>query len=186
MDKKIILASASPRRRDILTQVGIDFAIDVSDCEEIITEKEPDRIVMQLSSDKALSVAKRHDKDSVIIGADTVVAVDGKILGKPKDFEDAFDMIKSIQGKSHSVYTGVTILYRDTKICFAEESKVYVYDMTDDEIVAYIETGDGEGKAGSYAIQGVFAKYIKKIDGDYYNIVGLPVARIIHEIGGLK
>lgn len=180
-EAKIILASASPRRRDLLNQVLVNFEIITANIEEKITSDIPDRVVMELSGQKALTVAA-NNYDNVVVAADTVVACDGRILGKAKDYRDAFEMIKSIQGKYHSVFTGVTICYRGRSFSFAEETKVYVYGMTDKQIEEYVKSGDGSGKAGNYAIQGAFARYVYRIEGDYNNVVGLPVARTLYEI----
>ena len=185
MKKEIILASGSPRRRELLNQIGIDFTVITSDADEITTEKSPEKIVMQLSSLKAEAVAKLPvkkntaavqnsaaasfgDSDSyVIIGADTIVYADGQVLGKPRDERHAFDMIKSLSGGSHSVYTGVTFICGKEKTSFYEQTEVYVYDMTDEEILDYIKTKEPMDKAGAYGIQGRFAAFVSKIEGDY-------------------
>lgn len=183
---KVILASASPRRRELLSQVGVEYEVIPSQCEEIICSSIPSEAVMQLSRDKAMDVADNSDTGTIIIGADTVVAVDNKILGKPADEEDAFDMIAGLRNRAHSVYTGVTIIYHGSKgnvvRTFYNETRVFVYDMTDDEIREYIATKEPMDKAGAYGIQGRFAAYIDKIEGDYNNVVGLPVAALLHEI----
>ena len=189
MQKRIILGSASPRRRELLEQIGISFEVKVSDREEIYTAKEPEEIVKELACEKANHVAEDM-KDSgearrnlVIIGADTVVVLDGKILGKPKKEEEAFQMLTALQGRSHQVYTGVAMLYYDEeekcrKISEAKRTEVYVHAMTETEIRRYIATGEPMDKAGSYGIQGKFAPFIDRIEGDYYNVVGLPVAYV--------
>lgn len=192
--KKIILASGSPRRKELMTQAKIPFEIKISQCEERITKKKPEEVVMELSEQKAEAVAKEIQGEAIIIGADTVVALDEKIMGKPHDREEAFDMIKSLQGRVHQVWTGVALLEcKDGKIqqrqCFAQKTDVEVYPMEEEEIWNYIGTKEGgnieegkkewEDKAGGYGIQSIFgAKYIKKINGDYYNVVGLPIARL--------
>lgn len=182
----IVLASASPRRRQILEQVGIHFVVLPSTCEEIICGSEPQEIVRQLSRDKAqdvvLKLNKQSDRPCLVIGADTIVVSDGRILGKPQSESEAFQMIEGIQGKSHSVLTGVTLIYGDRTVSFVEETKVYVYPMSRPEIAGYIAWGESMDKAGAYGIQGRFAQYVKCIDGDYNNVVGLPVARLMHEI----
>ena len=197
MKKEIILASGSPRRRELLNQIGIDFTVITSDADEITTEKSPEKIVMQLSSLKAEAVAKLPvkkstaavqksaaasfgDSDSyVIIGADTIVYADGQVLGKPRDERHAFDMIKCLSGGSHSVYTGVC---GKEKTSFYEQTEVYVYDMTDEEILDYIKTKEPMDKAGAYGIQGRFAAFVSKIEGDYNSVVGLPVGRVYQEL----
>lgn len=184
-DTRIILASASPRRLALLSQVGVECEVIPSGCEEIIRESRPDMIVKQLAYDKAHDVFDRlsgTDGNLLIIGADTVVAVDDRILGKPHSGEEAFDMIKLIQGREHSVITGVNIISKEQSVSFAEETAVRVYPMSDGEISEYIACGESMDKAGAYGIQGAFAAYISGITGDYNNVVGLPVSRLIHEI----
>ncbi|MCM1308325.1 MAG: Maf family protein [Butyrivibrio sp.] len=187
-EAKIILASASPRRRELLAQVGMEFEVIPSRGEETIREAEPDKTVMRLSADKAAEVAallaeRGYDKDgTVVIGADTVVVSGGRILGKPVDVQDAFNMLSELRNGCHYVYTGVTIIYKDTQKSFAEKTRVRVGGMTDSEIWEYIGTGECMDKAGAYGIQGRFAEYVTGIDGDYNNVVGLPVARLMREL----
>ena len=190
---KIILASASPRRKELLKQMGLEFEVMPSHCEEVITRKIPWEIVMELSSQKARELVYKDDKSGndgdgqnvLVIGADTIVAYKDEILGKPKDKDDAVRMLKLLQGKQHSVYTGVSLVYLKEGIAqtrtFVEETKVFVAPMTDEQIEAYVATGEPMDKAGSYAIQGLFAEFIVKIDGDYNNVVGLPIGRIMRE-----
>lgn len=186
MDKKVILASASPRRRELLNQVGIDPVIMPSHVEEVIASTEPDQVVMELSAQKAEDVAAAYrGQDVVVIGADTVVVADGKILGKPKDREDAIRMVTLLAGRSHQVYTGVTLVFcgadrgKDGKtVTFAEETEVWIYPMDRTQIERYVDTGEPMDKAGAYGIQGYFAAYIQGIRGDYTNVVGLPVGRV--------
>lgn len=184
---KIILASKSPRRKEILSQVGIDFEVMVSDKEEIITKETPSDVVMELSCQKAIEVEKQVNYDEyIIIAADTVVALDNKILGKPVDREDAYNMIALIAGRKHSVYTGVTLIIKSHEKCevksFYEETLVDVYSMTEDKINRYLDMDEWNDKAGGYGIQESFAAYVKSIIGDYYTVVGLPISRIIYEI----
>lgn len=183
---RVVLASASPRRREILTQVGMEFDIIPAVGEEIITSTVPMEVVEELSRAKALEVSERCEADTLIIGADTVVALDDKILGKPKAYNEAFNMISSIKNRCHSVFTGVTIVYNDVVRSFVSETKVYVYDMTDSEIDGYIRTDDCYDKAGGYGIQGFFSQYVERIEGDYFNVVGLPVSRLMQEIKKLE
>lgn len=189
MKKRIILGSASPRRRELLAQIGIDFEVLVSSGEECYTSTEPDEIVKELAFAKAENVAAELEttKAVLVIGADTIVVLDGKILGKPEDEEDAFRMLKHLQGRTHEVYTGTALLDFDeneerTVIRHAEKTKVFVHEMDDDEIRRYIESGEPMDKAGGYGIQGRFAAYIDRIEGDYYNVVGLPVAYLYQEM----
>lgn len=183
MRKKIILASASPRRKELLSQIGVTFEIVKAEGEEHITSSVPAEVVKELSMQKAKEVAAKCD-GSIIIGADTVVSVEGRILGKPKDKADAIQMLHLLQGKKHQVITGVTVLFQDgTKaLSFAEVTDVHLYPMTDTQIERYIATGEPMDKAGAYGIQGRFAAYVLGIEGDYNNVVGLPVGRLYQEI----
>lgn len=190
--KKIILASASPRRRELLAQAGYEFEIEVSHKEETYTSETPDEIVKELALLKAKDIAEQNDaKNMIVIGADTVVAHKGAILGKPKSKEDAFEMIKGFQGDKHQVYTGVAILDYDvdgneTVVNHAVKTDVYVNPMTDEEIWKYIESDNVMDKAGSYGIQSGFALYIEKIEGDYFNVVGLPISYIYEQLKQMK
>ena len=182
--KKIILASASPRRKELMAMAGYDFEIQVSHKEETFTSETPDEIVKELALLKAKDIAEQNDKKNlVIIGADTVVAHKGMILGKPHSEEEAFQMIKGFQGDKHQVYTGIAILdYNasglETVVNHAVKTDVYVNPMTDEEIWNYIQTDHVMDKAGSYGIQSGFAIYIEKIEGDYFNVVGLPISYV--------
>ncbi len=187
----VILASASPRRTELLKQAGIAHIIMPATCDEQTSATQPEQYVMELAERKAADVlacyVKDHPGESVIvIGSDTVVSVDGKILGKPKTEEEAFTMLSSLQNHTHQVYTGVAVLEnkngKETKKVFCEQSDVEVYPMTKEEILSYIKTGDCMDKAGAYGVQGHFAIYIKGIHGDYNNIVGLPIARLYQEL----
>ena len=185
-NKKIILASGSPRRKELLSQIGLSFTVRVSEADEHTEETKPEKLVCILSERKALAVwdelTEEEKKESILIGADTVVAVDDRILGKPADETEAFRMIELLQGRSHQVYTGVTLISGEKKVSFYEKSDVSVYPMTDDEIWEYIHTGEPMDKAGAYGIQGYFAKYIREIRGEYTTIVGLPLGRLWHEL----
>ncbi|MBO5165502.1 MAG: septum formation protein Maf [Lachnospiraceae bacterium] len=202
---KVILASASPRRKELLKQIGIEFEVCVSTCEEKITKTIPAEVVCELSAQKALDVWQKVKVDSkvavsdatgqqnvadkqspIVIGADTVVAYDGKILGKPADKEDAVRMLSMLSGNTHEVYTGVTFCYAESgteKVhTFYERTAVTFYPMSWEEIVNYVASGDPMDKAGAYGIQGSFAAYVKGIEGDYNNVVGLPIGRLYQEI----
>lgn len=201
MKKKIILGSASPRRRELLTQIGADFEVRVSNKEEVYHSTVPEEIVKELALMKAENVAEELAeenasgavKSTVVIGADTIVVLDGKILGKPADEEDAVRMLNSLQGRRHDVYTGVAVLDYDENgekhvYNYSVGTAVYVNEMTEEEIRAYVETKDPLDKAGAYGIQGRFAAHIDRIEGDYYNVVGLPVSRVyrsLRELGVL-
>lgn len=184
--KKIILASASPRRREILHNMGLEFTVMPAADEEKTEKVQPSEVVEELSLSKALNISKQVEKDTLIIGADTVVAFDGKILGKPKNQKDAFETLKLLQGTTHQVYTGVTILCGDSgewvPVTFSECTQVTFYPVSEEEILRYVESGEGMDKAGSYGIQGYFGGYVKKIDGDYLNVVGFPAARMFYEL----
>ena len=177
--------SNSPRRRELLHQIGIQPEVIPSQIEELTTSQLPEEIVVELSLKKAEDVADRTLESALIIGADTIVAVDGMILGKPKSHEDAYKMLKRIQGRSHEVYTGVTLIYkekgRSRGRSFVEKTEVSVYSMTEKEIKSYTDSKEPMDKAGAYGIQGVFAAYIEGIHGDYNNVVGLPIGRVYQE-----
>lgn len=200
-EKTIILGSASPRRRELLAQIGADFEVRVSNKEEIYHSNVPEEIVKELVLMKAENVAEELAeenpagavKSTVVIGADTIVVLDGKILGKPADEADAVRMLSSLQGRRHDVYTGVAVLDYDENgekrvYNYPVGTAVYVNEMTEEEIRAYVETKDPLDKAGAYGIQGRFAAHIDRIEGDYYNVVGLPVSRVyrtLRELGAL-
>lgn len=188
---KIYLASASPRRKELLKQVGISFKTMPSTIEEKITKTQPNEVVEELSYQKAVDVcgklAEEGKEDFVVIGADTVVACWGEILGKPSDKEDAKRMLEKLQGGSHQVYTGVTLAwkYKDMApmfVTFSECTDVTMYSMTQGDIKRYVDSGEPMDKAGAYAIQGLCAAYIQGICGDYNNVVGLPVGRVYQEL----
>ena len=184
--KNIILASQSPRRRELLTQIGLEFEVHPAGGEEIITSTDPVEVVKSLSAQKAGAVKEEMQaqlpENWLVIGADTIVVYDGKILGKPKDEADAIRMLTMLQGQTHSVYTGVTLLEEGKQTIFAEETKVTMYPMTEEEIRWYVDTKEPMDKAGAYGIQGLCARFVEKIQGDYNNVVGLPVGRIYQEL----
>ena len=187
MKYQIILASGSPRRKELLELIGVEFKILISNKEEVITSSNPEEVVKELSMMKAEDVAAGVSGPAIILGADTVVAHNGRILGKPKDREDAIRMITSFAGDDHQVYTGVCIIKKEADgsvktISFAEGTKVTVYSMTSEKIERYVDSGEPMDKAGAYAIQGLFAPYIKGIEGDYYTIVGFPIAGIYQRL----
>ena len=188
---KLILASASPRRKELLSQIGLEFEILVSTCEEKITKTVPAEVVCELSVQKALDVWKKikalgKRENVIVIGADTVVAYDGNILGKPVDQKDAVSMLTMLSGNTHEVYTGVTFAYekegKEYVHTFYESTSVSFYPMSREEIEVYVASNDPMDKAGSYGIQGSFAAYVKGITGDYNNVVGLPVGRLYQEL----
>ena len=186
---KVILASKSPRRKELLKQIGFEFDILVSEEEETVFEGEPEKTVMELSFQKALNVSKLVDTTNnkyLIIGADTVVSLGEIIMGKPYDEHGAKIMLRNLSGKTHQVYNGVTLLLVDKNGTvnhkFVQCTNVTMYDITDEEIDNYISTGEPMDKAGSYGIQGMGAKFIKSIEGDYNNVVGLPIGKIYQQI----
>ena len=181
--KQIVLASQSPRRRELLEQLGLEFTIQPSTVEEKVTSEDPVEVVRELSRQKAQDVADQMEKehpghDMVVLGADTIVVYKGRILGKPADRDDAEKMLHMLQGNTHRVYTGVTLIGKGKSVTFAEETKVTMYPVSHEEITWYIETKEPDDKAGSYAVQGLGARFIQKIEGDYNNVVGLPAGRI--------
>lgn len=187
MKYRIVLASGSPRRKEILIGIGASYDVIVSDCDESTAVTEPAELVKELSKRKAEAVAKNLKGPVIVIGADTVVAYNGSILGKPKDRTDAKRMISMLADDVHQVYTGVSLIIKEETgesrvITFAECSEVSVDSMTDRQMEEYLDTKEGEDKAGSYAVQGIFAVHIKGIRGDYFNIVGLPVAAIYKKL----
>lgn len=180
------MASQSPRRKELLEQVGLKFEILPAGGEEKITTENPALAVRELAAQKAADVMEKTAGDCLVIGADTVVALDGQILGKPSDEEDAARMLRMLQGRSHSVYTGVTLLHREgdcvAETVFSEETRVTFYPMTEEEIRGYIKSREPMDKAGAYGIQGLAAAFVESISGDYNNVVGLPVGRIWQEL----
>ena len=207
----IILGSGSPRRRELLSQGGYKYIVIKSMCDEDTEVLAPSEYVMTLAKRKADDVFARitvdrslllNDPDAVstfgpltsdtpfiVIGADTVVSLNGRILGKPHDHNDAYNTLSSLSGQTHNVYTGVSIAYFDGHSghskTFYESTQVTFYPMTPEEISWYISTGDVDDKAGSYGIQTQGGLFIKKIEGDYNNVVGLPLSRLYHELNAL-
>lgn len=181
--KKIVLASGSPRRSELLEQIGVVFEVHKAEGEEVITSTVPSEAVKELALQKAEEVAEKWQGD-VIIGADTVVAAEGQILGKPENREDALRMLRLLSGKEHEVITGVAVILRESGklVHFAETTKVRVYPMTGAQMERYADSGEPTDKAGAYGIQGKFAAYVAGIEGDYNNVVGLPVGRLYQEV----
>ncbi len=186
--QQLILASASPRRRELMAQAGLSFTVQVSEADETVTERRPDKIVEELALRKAMAVAKTVPGGTVI-GADTIVAMDGTILGKPGTEEQAAEMLRMLSGKTHQVYTGVAILAqkdgREIRRVFSERTDVTFYPLEEDEINRYVATGEPMDKAGAYGIQGRAAIFVQEIHGDYNNVVGLPAARLYQELNSL-
>lgn len=180
MNKKLVLASSSPRRRKILENLDLNFIIMKSKApEKIKADEAPEHIVMALALEKALDISENLTDDSIIIAADTIV-YKKKVLGKPKSYEDAFEMLKSLQDDIHYVYTGLAVIENGTykKFVTYEKTKVQIKRLSESKIKKYIETGEVWDKAGSYAIQGFGSTIVKCIEGDYFSVVGLPVAKL--------
>ena len=204
----MILASGSPRRKDLLEQAGLEFEVIVSDVEEIVTKTNPDEVVLELSEQKCAAVANDFMQNVpsnlgnlinletggiLVIGADTVVSLDNKILGKPEDAKDALKMLMNLSGRVHEVYTGVTckmlkynsftegMLEMDS-FSFFVETKVNMYPFDEYEALDYIATGEPMDKAGAYGIQGIGERLVESINGDYNNVVGLPLSRLMKEL----
>lgn len=180
--KKIVLASASPRRREILENIGLSFDVAICDADEDVVDKSipVNLYVQELALLKASEAAKLDVGDSLIISADTVVYCDGKILGKPKDDEDAVRMLMMLSGKSHSVFTGICVTRKKDmfSVCQSVETEVVFKELSEEFVRAYVKTGEPKDKAGAYGIQGKGSILVEKIIGDYYNVVGLPVSKL--------
>ena len=178
----LILASKSPRRKELLSIITPDFEVVPAVGEERADRSLlPEMYVSELARHKAEEVAAQHP-DDIVIGADTVVAAGGEILGKPKDAEDAERMLKLLSGTCHSVFTGVCVISKDRRSEFAEETKVRFFDLSEQEISDYVATGEPFDKAGAYGIQDIGALLVSGITGDYYNVMGLPVGRLAREL----
>ena len=199
---KIVLASASPRRSEILNLAGLEFDVWPSDKEETMTKTAPREVCSNLARTKALDVASQiktygeshpdltTGTDIIVIGADTIVAKGDEIFGKPKDDDDAKRMLRELSGCTHSVFTGVSLVFmsaggRVGEHTFCDETKVTFYPVDEDEIDVYVNSGDASDKAGAYGIQSGAASFVKGIEGDFYNVMGLPLARVLQEIKSL-
>lgn len=187
---RIILASASPRRRELLSLLTPRFEVIVSDIEERITGTLPQEVVEELSYCKAKAVFEQTAGDVLVIGADTVVAYQEQILGKPENKDRAREMLSMLSGNTHRVYTGVSLFIRregqESCKTFHEVTEVLFYPLQPSELEWYVNSGECEDKAGSYGIQGLGCRFVKGIKGDYSNVVGLPVARLYHELQNEK
>lgn len=181
MNKKLVLASASPRRAEILKNCGFEFEIRINDVDESVNETlSPQDYVMCLSERKAM--ASEINFNEIIISADSVVVFNDEVMGKPKDENEAFAMIKKLSGETHNVYTGVSLRNSSKIQTFYSKTQVLFYELSDEKINQYIKTGEAMDKAGAYGIQGKAAVFVKEIHGDYFNIVGLPVAKLSKEL----
>ena len=180
--QSIILASKSPRRQELIRNITDDFEVIVSDVEETLPKGiAPEEAPVYLSAIKARAVAADHP-DRIVIGADTVVILDGRILGKPHDRDDAFQMLRSLSEKTHTVVTGCTVVLGDRIRSFGESARVTFYPLSDREIEDYLDTGEPFDKAGAYGIQGKGSLFVKGIEGDFFNVMGLRVGRLNREL----
>ncbi|WP_027632430.1 Maf-like protein [Clostridium hydrogeniformans] len=179
---KIVLASASPRRQELLTRVLEEFTVIISDFQEETVKFNGDfeDYVKEISKGKATDVASKLVGDSLVIGVDTIVAFEGKVLGKPKDNEEAYAMLKMLSGKVHTVYSGITLMKTLTSeiLSTSVATKIKFSNLSDEEILNYVNTGDALDKAGAYGIQGLAGVFVEEIQGCYYNVVGLPINKL--------
>lgn len=180
--KQLILASGSPRRKELLEQANIPFIIRTKDVDESFESNQlPNEIVKYLSMKKANAIYQDYP-DCIVLGSDTIVVLDGQILGKPRDTEHARETLTSLSGRTHSVLTGVTIKSEERSSKFAVETLVTFYELTESEIEYYLNTKEPFDKAGAYGIQGFGATFVKEIQGDYFSVVGLPLAKTVREL----
>ncbi len=176
----LVLASASPRRRELLRMLGFkDFKILPADVDEDIPEMTPEESVRHIALQKARKTAENCRGNDLIIAADTLVFSDGEALGKPKSASDAQDMLRHLSGAGHAVYTGVALSLDGREVTFFEKTRVFFRELSEDEINAYIKTGEPMDKAGAYAAQGLGAAFIERIEGDFFNVMGLPLCSLV-------
>ncbi|MBR2877436.1 MAG: septum formation protein Maf [Clostridia bacterium] len=179
---KVILASASPRRQELIKMITEDVIVNPCDCDETIKEGLVGREIAEYLSKIKGKAVKEQFEEEIIVSADTIVCLGDAVLGKPASREDAFNMLRSLSGRTHSVFTGVTIIKGEKQKTFSQETKVTFYDLSDEEIDEYINTNECFDKAGAYGIQGKGGLLVKEISGDYFNVVGLPVAKLKREL----
>lgn len=179
---KLVLASQSPRRIELIRYLGLEPKIYPSGADESSREKDPALLTQRLAFLKAEEVQRQFDRETLIIGADTVVYDGERILCKPKTEEEAYLMLSGLSGRTHAVYTGVCLLYGEKKMGFCEKTLMHIAKMTEEEIRGYLAIGESMDKAGSYNIQGPFSRFVKGIEGDYYNVMGLPIARLYQSL----
>ncbi|MED1204794.1 Maf family protein [Heyndrickxia acidicola] len=183
---KLILASGSPRRKELLEKLQIPFQIKASNSDETISDRlSPEEAVVELATRKAMAVSRQH-QDFAIIGADTIVVVDGEILGKPSDRDHAKNMLMKLSGRTHEVFTGVAIIQNGQASTFYEKTDVAFWELSEAEVERYLDSGEPFDKAGSYGIQGLGSLFVKKINGDYYSVVGLPISKLQRLLRELK
>ena len=180
--QNLILASSSPRRKELLETLRLSFTISSSEVDESFElGTPPEKVVMELAERKAKAVFNKNP-DAFVIGADTIVVANHEILGKPASEAEAISMLRILSGEQHDVYTGVSIMSPDKMTRFYEKTKVWFWELTEDEIRAYVKSGEPLDKAGAYGIQQLGSMLVKKINGDYFAVVGLPVARTVREL----
>ena len=184
---KIILSSASARREELLKKITEEFFVYPTNVDESIVKYDGDcaKYVMEIAKLKAVSNPLKKEKDSIIIGCDTVVFHEGKVLGKPKDYENAFRMLNSLSGKTHEVYSGIAVLHNNNFVCDYAVTKVTFDNLDSKDIEKYIETGEPMDKAGAYGIQGHGGLFVQGIEGSYYNVVGLPINKLYKILKGM-
>lgn len=189
-DLTFFLASGSPRRKTLLNLIGIQPIVKVpQQVEEKLPDESPEESVLRLSFQKAEEIFQQVDPSSLVLGADTIVYLDGKILGKPESKEEGFHFLSSLSGQTHEVYTGLTVFYQNKIYQKAVKTEVTFEKLSDEEIYRYIESGESMDKAGAYGIQGQGAVFVKRIDGCYFNVVGLPLHilwKILQDAGALE
>ena len=186
---RLILASNSPRRRELLQNAGFEFDIRPSGIEEArLPDESPEDFTRRLARDKALDVARQSNPASLVLGADTVVAINGEILEKPADAEDAARMLRTLSGRTHRVITGVCLVRAPENVlaCTHETTSVTFRDLTEDEIGTYVTSGEPFDKAGGYAIQGLASRFVTRIEGCYFNVVGLPIPLVYEMVKSIK
>jgi len=180
---RLILASGSPRRRELLAQAGFEFEVRAADIDETQRVGEaPIGYVRRLALEKAQAVAKSA-ADAVVLGADTTVVLDGEVLGKPLDVADAERMLRRLSGRTHQVHTGIAMVKSEAWQAHVETTDVTFREIGEEELRVYLASGDAMDKAGAYGIQGYAARWIPRIDGDYFNVVGLPVSAVVRLLG---
>lgn len=178
----LILASSSPRRKELLENIHLTFEVSSSDVDESFSEGlSPDVVVMQLAERKAKAVAA-NNPTAFVLGADTIVVLEGTVLGKPNDEAEAADMLRKLSGKTHEVYTGVSIVSPNDAFSFYEKTTVTFWELTETEINMYVSSGEPLDKAGAYGIQQLGSFLVKEIQGDYFSVVGLPISRTVREL----
>jgi septum formation protein len=181
---RLILASASPRRRELLAQAGFTFEVIAADIDESRREREaPAEYVQRLALEKAQAIASRHT-DAIVLGADTTVVLDGEVMNKPVDPADATRMLRALSGKTHQVHTGIAVVSAHGSKSHIETTNVVFRAIEDDELRTYVASGDPMDKAGAYGIQGYAARWIPCIEGDYFNVVGLPLSAAVGMLPG--